>query len=71
MIGERTSVVQLLFEFCSIEEGLEYRPLGDFRSVPQAGWPRQQQAENKGRACTHVLSTSKVELVFFRVLEIV
>jgi hypothetical protein len=62
--------VQLLFEFFTIEEGPEYRPLGDFRSVPEAGWPRQQ-IENKGRACTHVLFLSKAELEFFSFLKIV
>lgn len=62
--------MQLLFEFFTIEEGPEYRPLGDFRSVPEAGWPRQQ-IENKGRACTHVLFLSKAELEFFSFLKIV
>jgi hypothetical protein len=70
IIGERTSAVQLLFEFFTIEERPEYRPLGDFTSVPEACWPRRQ-VENKGRACIQVLFLSKAELGFFHFLEIV
>jgi hypothetical protein len=43
----------------------------DLRSVPESRRPREQQVENHGRGCTHVLSLRKAELEFFHFLEIV
>jgi hypothetical protein len=43
-----------------IEEGPQYKPFHDLRSVPGAGRLREQ-VENHGRACTQVLSLCRVE----------
>jgi hypothetical protein len=53
----------------SIEEGHEYRPIRDLRSVPKAGRPREQ-VQKHGRACTQVLFLCKAELGFFHCLKI-
>ncbi len=46
----------------SIEEGPQYRPFCDLRSVPEASRP-WEHVENHRRACTQVFFLCKAELV--------